>query len=256
MSESAQRIASILEFPPDLHTYDLDYRPISYWDQPVTSLLATIKAEHQRRAVSEALSAGQVPDSQFLLGEPDEMTQKQLEAIHPSFMGGAYLPDFEDWEVEIARVTLNSTTGDVIAIWAQPSEEGIAFRMVDEYADEGSDWFISTETSIEPLTFEELIEMLVLASNLRWGDGDDFRVFDFRTRNAPGTVGFLSFTSFFYPELTRFFEEEEEKRNIAEASRIETPEEVLMREQREAEQRERDANLAKFYRSRWKPKAE
>src|SRR5882724_6852578 len=42
-----------------------------------------------------------------------------LGKIHPSFMGGEYLPDYAEGELEIARIELESTTTDVISIRAK-----------------------------------------------------------------------------------------------------------------------------------------
>jgi len=43
-----------------------------------------------------------------------------LDLIHPSFMGGEYLPDYRRDEIEIARIELESTTSDVISVRARP----------------------------------------------------------------------------------------------------------------------------------------
>jgi hypothetical protein len=51
-------------------------------------------------------------------------------------MSGEYLPDFEGDEVEIARVTLASATGDIISIRGRHEGGRIHYRIVDEYDDE------------------------------------------------------------------------------------------------------------------------
>jgi len=43
-----------------------------------------------------------------------------LGAIHPSFMGGEYLPGYRRNEVEIVRIELDSTTSDAISLRARP----------------------------------------------------------------------------------------------------------------------------------------
>ena len=40
--------------------------------------------------------------------------------MHPMFMGGNYLPDAEEGEVEIARIEISSTTRDVTCVFAKP----------------------------------------------------------------------------------------------------------------------------------------
>jgi len=68
----------------------------------------------------------------FLLSETLRDEQRRLfGSMHPSFMGVEYLPDLYEDEVEIARVELRSTTGDVISIRARPEGNGVAYRVVD-----------------------------------------------------------------------------------------------------------------------------
>jgi hypothetical protein len=43
------------------------------------------------------------------------ISRSALGRLHPSFMGGEYLPDRRDTEVEIARINIDSTTSDVRA---------------------------------------------------------------------------------------------------------------------------------------------
>ena len=51
--------------------------------------------------------------------EPED--RDGLGRIHPSFMGGEYLPRYEGSEAEIARIELASTTSDVISVGAPAS---------------------------------------------------------------------------------------------------------------------------------------
>ena len=48
-------------------------------------------------------------------------------------MGGEYLPDRRDTEVEIARLNIDSTTSDVTSVYARPGKDRINYRAVDEY---------------------------------------------------------------------------------------------------------------------------
>jgi hypothetical protein len=48
-------------------------------------------------------------------------------------MGGEYLPDRRDTEVEIARINIDSTTSDVTSVYARPGKDRINYRVVDEY---------------------------------------------------------------------------------------------------------------------------
>ena len=55
-----------------------------------------------------------------------------LERIHPLYMGGNYLPNLRPGEVEIARIQIYSTTGDVAAVYARRVGPRIRYRVVDE----------------------------------------------------------------------------------------------------------------------------
>jgi hypothetical protein len=71
--------------------------------------------------------------------ELSESDRASLGRIHPSFMGGEYLPDYLAGEVEIVRVELRSTTADVISLRARqvgPKDRSIEYRLVDEYETE------------------------------------------------------------------------------------------------------------------------
>ncbi len=48
-------------------------------------------------------------------------------------MGGEYLPDRRDTEVEIARINIDSTTSDVTSVYAKAGKDRIRYRVVDEY---------------------------------------------------------------------------------------------------------------------------
>jgi hypothetical protein len=120
-------------------TVDLDfsYRPDSYWEQddPVEAILVGIKGEVRRRKVREAFEngdAGSIPEL-LLEDQLEEEDRQAWGAIDPLFMGGEYLPADLPGEVSIVRVSLNSTTGDVMALRARPVTGGIGYRITDEY---------------------------------------------------------------------------------------------------------------------------
>ena len=80
-----------------------------------------------------------------------------LGKIHPTFMGGEYLPNYGRQEVEIARIELESTTSDVISLRARPSGSRIKYRVVDEYQTE---FHLPQQTSRRPFALHELIRFL------------------------------------------------------------------------------------------------
>src|SRR6516165_11150738 len=96
--------------------------------------------------------------SEDLLRETlDEDTRRSLDRIHPSFMGGEYLPDYGRDEVEIARIELESTTSDVISVRARPRGKRIEYSVRDEYQTE---YRLAQKTSRQPLSLRELIRFL------------------------------------------------------------------------------------------------
>ena len=119
---------------------------------------------------------------------------RALERIHPLYMGGNYLPNPRSGEVEIARIFIHSTTGDVAAVYARRVGPRIRYRVVDEYAGETLEGK-ATRDSVRPLTLGALHEFLtnvwafheILEANF---EGD-----------VEGMLGFFVAESDFYPQL-------------------------------------------------------
>jgi hypothetical protein len=74
-------------------------------------------------------------------------------------MGGEYLPNREAQEVEIARITIASTTQDVTCVYAKRGASRIHYRVVDEYENMTLDE--RTRTSLRPLTLIELFDFFI-----------------------------------------------------------------------------------------------
>jgi hypothetical protein len=72
-------------------------------------------------------------------------------------MGGEYLPNYRREEVEIARITLESTTSDITSLRARPVGSRIKYHLVDEYQTEFS---LPQQTSSRPFPLRELIGFL------------------------------------------------------------------------------------------------
>jgi hypothetical protein len=80
-------------------------------------------------------------------------------------MGGEYLPDQQENEIEIARVTIASTTSDVTSVYACRNKDDIHYRAVDEY--EGDTLSDQTTCSSKlPLTLGELADFFLGAWDL------------------------------------------------------------------------------------------
>lgn len=190
-------------------TADPDYRPSSYWGEE--AIHANIKGEWRRRAIRDAVeseSIDEIPPSIFSDTLPEPLL-KLVGRIHPIFMGGEYLPDYLEGEVEIARVSLKSTTGDVFSVRARRQADGIHFRMVDEYE---TIFAITPEVSQRPITLAEMI--LLIDGADRSGAVGEGLVDSLRNRNAykdsagcyKKLLHFVTVDSEFYPDLCACFE--------------------------------------------------
>jgi hypothetical protein len=118
-------------------------------------------------------------------------------AIHPRFTGGEYLPDFEEGEVEVARIELASVTGDVISIRGSQTKAGFRYRVVDEYENECL--LEPNEIIVEkPLCLEDLGKFLCRTMSLA----------EILSLNELFTVQeaklFLTVKSTFYPQFSTY----------------------------------------------------
>jgi hypothetical protein len=190
---------------PNRKKYKMNYRPKSYFADKNSMCLANIKGEIRRRTAIDAINSGSTTQLEGEIGQ--ESLQRNVRdavgRVHPAFMGGEYLPDSEENEVEIARVTLKSTTVDVFSVRARNDGTNIHYRVVDEY---DSDFSVSPEQSESPLTFGELIALIDGTE----GASDDGPGLTSVFRNQEGSVDvdFVKVTSIFYPELQRWYREE------------------------------------------------
>ena len=139
-----------------------EFHPKSYWDtfdDPLQAILNNVKGTNRRQMIRDYWEAGRIEElfDTHLLDELGEEERSCLSQIHPTFMGGEYLPDYAEREVEIARIELESTTADVISIRAKKDGERIAYSIVDEYETEFS---VSPMHSDKPLTLFELVGLI------------------------------------------------------------------------------------------------
>ena len=141
---------------------DYRYRPESYWaaaNNPLEAALRNVKGRNRREMIRDYHEAGNLEqlDDDLLADTVDAETRVSLGQIHPSFMGGEYLPDYGRSEVEIARIELESTTNDVISLRARSVGSRIKYRLVDEYATE---FRLPQQTSSRPFSLGELVRFL------------------------------------------------------------------------------------------------
>lgn len=141
----------------------IDYaqRPESYWedDNALACLLRDVKGTMRRNLIEKCWQEGNLEElpEELLKGTMLEEARESWGRIHPLCMGGEYLPDCGAGEVEIARLELRSTTGDVISIRARRQGKAIRYRIADEY---GTDFVQQRKTSRRPLTLGELVRFI------------------------------------------------------------------------------------------------
>ena len=120
-----------------IESIDLEFRPDTYFPESRNraQLLSNIKGQARRELVSHQLDEEGFTSLDTFIARP-ELDNDQREAwgrVHPWMMGGEFLPDFETGEVEIARVSLKSTTFDQISVWARRDGDHIHLSVEDEY---------------------------------------------------------------------------------------------------------------------------
>jgi hypothetical protein len=145
------------------------YRPRDYFARfdLQADLLTHVKGRARRELIKQSLEKGNLdtlPDfvTAVALEEPD---RQMMGGIHPMFMGGEYLSKTKSSEIEIARISINSTTYDVTVLYARLVGQRIHYRVVDEY---GGDTLEakSTRTSIKPLTIGDMVSFFINAWDL------------------------------------------------------------------------------------------
>lgn len=90
--------------------------------------------------------------------------RKQLGSIHPSLMGGEYLPPLDDDTTTIADISLKSTTGDVLIVCATFRDGMYSYEALDEYPESGG-WEVAQQPTPQPLSLRELINLIDTAAS-------------------------------------------------------------------------------------------
>jgi hypothetical protein len=197
---------------------DFSFRPATYWPEreSLELLVSRIKGEQRRLRGEELLREGRIDEVHQLVAQgmlSADLSDQDLDEwgrVHPSNLGGEYLPELDEGEVEIARVAISSTTGDVQSVRAHRAPDGIRIQVVDEYDREFSTGVRAYE---QPLTLRELIDFidasdvedaggpgggLVLGLVCAWYGYDSDRP------DRLLTAAWAS--SAFYPDLGRYYE--------------------------------------------------
>jgi hypothetical protein len=130
----------------------------------------------------------------------------------PWCLGGEYLPELLEGEVEIARISLKSTTSDQISVRARQQGGVIHYRIVGEYEEEGTGYALCIESTEEPLSLGELMVLINSASVA--GDiypggilGSTWLMMSDSGYGRDEIIDFLSLSSAFYPEIGACYRE-------------------------------------------------
>ena len=192
----------------DVKGVDLSFRPSSRLF-PLTAeklLLSRVKGTQRRESLTAAIEQDRLGDlnpffTQTSLSAEDRRARA---AIHPSFMGGEYLPDYEEGELEMARLSLRSVTADVISIRLRRTEDGFVYRIVDEYMDQDPNGLLDEPTTIvvdQPLTMKDFGAFVVQVSRMdHWCDPESHET-------EEEAQDFVVATSEFYPEFGDYIAE-------------------------------------------------
>ena len=194
---------------PDRLKYNLRFQPASYWDVP-ESLLARIKGDERKDFIRLCIANGQteeIPPVFFRDSLPKKILRDFI-SESPMTVGGELLPDFDDGEVEIARVVRIESTRHVFSLRASKHLAGLSgvirYKIVDE---QGTSFNLHRLWSNRPLLFDELIRLIDRAT---YPDGRSLieRCHELIGGVEDARVALNSFrvTSDFYPDLQRWYQ--------------------------------------------------
>lgn len=194
-------------------SFDLNYRPDTYWPDELNQeqLLARIPGQVRRDIARQVMAEDGDAGLNAVAANEDfnEVDRRDWGMVHPSCMGGEYLPQLGHDDVEIARISLKSTMADQISIRAARVDGRIRYSVDDEYETEYELAFTESEM---PLTLGEVIGLIdgskhpesdmpggLLTSHwenmIEWGESLD------------KAIDFASIESAWYPQLTKYYEQ-------------------------------------------------
>ncbi len=192
---------------------NLAFRPKTYFPESPTreQLLARIKGQSRREMARGIL------ETEGIAGLSDFVAREELNdhdrdmwgLVHPHMMGGEYLPGLRPEEVEIARISLKSTTFDQKSIRARPEGDRIRLSVEDEYETE---YELPFTLIAQPLSLGELIEFLGASRHPDdvYHGGMIESDWNFCEENGDPLdecVDFATVSSGFYPQLSSYFNE-------------------------------------------------
>ncbi len=195
---------------------DLTFRPDTYWPESYTpeQLLTRIRGKRRQDIARQLYKARGFPAlNEFLVSEGlSEEDRSAWGAVGPWCMGGEYLPKLDDGEIEIARISLASTTADQISVRARRDGERIRYRIVGEYEeDEAMRQQLPFDVTDQPLSLGELMDMIEGAntsdSTCPVGIFSSSWIMMLEFADWPEEIaGFISVSSGFYPQIEECYE--------------------------------------------------
>jgi hypothetical protein len=194
-------------------SFDLNYRPDTYWPDELNQeqLLARIPGQVRRDIARQVMAEDGDAGLNAVAANEDfnEVDRRDWGMVHPSCMGGEYLPQLGDDDVEIARISLKSTTSDQVSIRAAKVDGKIHYSVFDEYETEYELAFTESEL---PLTLSELVELIdgsrhpesEMPGGLLTSHWEYMLDWNYALDKA---IDFASIESAWYPELTEYYEQ-------------------------------------------------
>ena len=192
---------------PEIAGVDLDFTPRSYFTERDLRLAlpSDILGRARRDMARQLVAQGEDPPAEMLVAALTASDRAAAGRIHPMLMGGEYLPRMKATEVEIARISMRSVTGDQVSVRARRRGPRIAYSIVDEYESEYVEYDPRPRTSVRPLRMRDLVAMLDTACP------DGGAVMSHTLLLIPHVDShdelrrFTSVESDFYPELGRYY---------------------------------------------------
>ena len=190
---------------------DQNYRPVTYWPEALDQeqLLSRIQGESRRTIARNILAEeGFTGLNEFLARKTlDDEERRGWGLVHPHCMGGEYLPQLDVEDVEIARISLASTTSDQISIRASYAGKKIRYDVCDEY---DSTYELAFTNSEQPLTLGELIALIDGSKDREEGEPGGLLVCHWENMigwdySPDEAVDFAWIQSAWYPQLAAYY---------------------------------------------------
>lgn len=204
------------KFPDEVESFgfDLAWRPLSYFEDLTLEQKLGSKIKGQLRGKKVIRDIRDQPvDPQLMKSELTSDLKDRHGKIHPIMMGGEYLPDLKESEVEICRIVLESTTMDVTSIRAKKKKDRIIYRVEDEYENE---YRLIHKSSSKPLTMKQLINNIDKCGEYNEGNlNEDFGIglvlpsinyMSGEDYSDEEVISFVKVQSHFYPEIEEYYE--------------------------------------------------